>query len=167
MSHHPIPAKPKTINECVSAIAYGIALGALDYDYPVIHIGTGVAHFPDHKSAHDILRAAQRDKEILEELARDYTPLAKELVDLNPTAAMLDPSSYVKVLPENESWNAVGVELYIHHDLPVGTSYLTVTPKRREWIYSSHLEGDDDLVLVLDTPQRTHRIRCTKSPTWR
>lgn len=45
MSHHPNPAQPEIINECVSAVAHGIALGVLDFDYPIIRIDTGVAPF--------------------------------------------------------------------------------------------------------------------------
>lgn len=167
MNHHPNPATPndtEIINECVSHIAHGIALGAVDFDYPVIHISTGDVPFPD-RSAHDLLRAAGRDEEILEELTRDYTPLAKEFVDLLPTATVLNPEGYEQVSPENESWIAVGVDLYIHHNLPLFLADLAITPKRRDGIYGSRIEGDDDLILVLLTPQRTHQIPCPKNPT--
>lgn len=174
MTHHPNPATPsdtEVINECVSAIAHGIALGALDFDYPVFHHSTGDVPFPG-ECAHDLLRAAQRDEEILEELTQDYTPLAKEFVALIPTATVLDPAGHVQVSPENEDWIGVGVELYIHHDLSLFSSAdLAITPKRCDGIYGSRIEDIDDpedvdgLVLVLFTPQRTHRIRCAKNPT--
>lgn len=169
MTHHPNPATPsdtEIINECVSHIAFGIALGATDFDCPVTNIDTGDVPFP-HRSASDLLLAAQRDEEILEELTQDYIPLAKEFVALIPTATMLDPEGYVQVSPEKESWIDVGVEVHTHHAMPLGLADLTITPTRREGIYSSRIEGVDDLVLVLVTPQRTHRIPCAKNPTWR
>lgn len=147
----------------VSDIAHGIALGALDFDSPVIHDETGDALF-GQSSAHDLLRTAGHDEEILERLIEDYTSFAEELVALIPTDTLVDPDGHERVCPGSDNWVQVGVELYLHHNLPLETTDLTITPNRRDGIYTSHITGSVSLELVLITTQRTHRVSLNHVP---